>query len=144
MGLHTYAGGRAPAPENLPPWVRRVVLGERVPAYALTEEDGLPIDREESIAPLIAGAAQGLDVVRVPWQRARIYRAIAELELHELADRIAGGLASPCAVERAGAARSLGELGAVEYLGALDAARGDSVPEVARAAARALATLRRG
>jgi HEAT repeat protein len=61
-----------------------------------------------------------------------------------LADRIAGGLASPCAVERAAAARALGELGATEYTEALDAARGDPVPEVARAAARALATLRRG
>src|SRR5438552_7676598 len=60
MGLHTYAGGRAPAPENLRPWVRSVVLGERVPAYALAQEDGLPIDRADSIAPLIAGAAQGL------------------------------------------------------------------------------------
>jgi len=124
--------------------VRRVVLGERVPAYVLAAEDGLPIESADSIAPLLAGAAHGLDVVRVPWQRARIYRAIAELELHERADRIVDGLASPCAVERAAAARALGELGATEHVEALDAARGDPVPEVARAAARALATLHRG
>ena len=144
MHLHTYLGGHAPVPADLPTWVRRVVLGERLPAYVLAAEDGLPIDSADSIAPLLAAAAHGLDVVRVPWQRARTYRAIAELELHELADRIVGGLASPCAVERAAAARALGELGAAEHTEVLDAARGDPVPEVARAAARALATLRRG
>src|SRR5919197_445416 len=83
--LHTYPGGRAPVPADLAAWMRRVVLGERVPAYVLAAEDGLPIDSADSIAPLLTAAAHGLDVVRVPWQRARIYRAIAELELHELA-----------------------------------------------------------
>jgi HEAT repeat protein len=47
-------------------------------------------------------------------------------------------------VERAAAAHALGELGATEHTEALDAARGDPVPEVARAAGRALAMLRRG
>ena len=60
-------------------------------------------------------------MVHVPWQRARIYRAIAELDLHELADHIVGGLASPYAVERAAAARALSELDATEYVEALDA-----------------------
>jgi len=141
MGLHTYSGGRAPIPDDLPAWLRRALGGERAPAYELAAEDGLPIDADESIAPLIDGANRGLDLVRVPWQRARIYRAVANLELAELAPRIAEGLASICAVERAAAARALGELYAEDYAGLLTAAQGDPVPDVARAATRALAAL---
>jgi len=141
MDLHTYPGGRAPIPEDLPAWLRRVLGGERAPAYELAAEDGLPLDEDESIPPLIDGANRALDLVSVPWQRARVYRAIANLELAELAPRVATGLTSICAVERAASARALGELRAEDYAGALDAALGDPVPDVARAADRALAAL---
>lgn len=141
MTMHTFPGGRAPVPDNLPAWLHRVLLGERDPAYVLAQEDGLPIDKEESIVPLLAGAARGLDAVQAPWQRARIYRAIAGLDLIELAPRVAEGLGSACAVERASAARALGELRAQEQSSALDAARHDPVPDVARAAERALRLL---
>lgn len=142
MAIHTYLGGRAAVPDNLPVWLRRVLLGDRAPAYVVVEEEGLPIDQEESIVPLLEGAAHGLDAVRVPWQRARLYRAIAGLDLDELASRVVSGLDSPCAIERAAAARALGELRAVDYTEALAAARLDAVPDVARAATRALNALR--
>lgn len=138
MAIHTYPGGRAPVPAELPNWLRRVLLGEREPAYVLAEDDGLPIDQEESIAPLIAGAAQGLDIVRIPWQRARIYRAIAGLDLIELAPRIAEAIVSPCAIERAAAARALGELESVEQSDCLRVLSQDPVPDVAQAARKAL------
>ncbi len=141
MALHTYPGGRAPIPDDLPSWLRRVLAGHRAPAYELAAEDGLPVDEDASIPPLIDGANRGLDEVRVPWQHARVYRAIANLELTELAPRIADGLGAVCAVERAAAARALGELRAEEYAGALVAAQSDSVPDVARAATRALESL---
>lgn len=141
MAVHTYPNGRVPIPGNLPQWLQRVLGGDRLPAYVLAEEDGLPIDREQSIAPLIAGAAQALDEVRVPWLRARIYRAIANLDLDELAPLIAAGLASECAIERASALRALGELGVTSYADAVKALCGDAVPDVARAANRALGAL---
>lgn len=141
MAIHTYPGGRAPIPDDLPEWLRRVLAGDRAPAYDLVEEDGLPIDQDESIPLLIDGANRALDAVRVPWQRARIYRAIANLELIELAPRVAAGLASICAVERTAAARALGELRAEDYAEALGVAQRDAVPDVARAATRALQNL---
>lgn len=141
MALHTYPGGRAPVPDDLPAWLRRVLLGERLPAYVLAAEDGLPIDQDESIGPLIDGAHRALDEVQAPWQRARVYRAIGNLELHELAPRVAEGLASLCAVERAAAARALGELDAIEQTDVLTAATHDPVPDVAQAAARSLERL---
>ena len=139
--LHTYPGGRPAVPDELPVWLRRSLGGDRAPAYVLAEEDGLPIEADESIPPLLQGAGRGLDLVRVPWLRARLYRAIAGLDLDELAPRIAEGLASPDAVDRAAAARALGELRAAGYADALEAARADHVPDVARAAARALDAL---
>jgi len=141
MSIHTYPGGRAPIPADLPPWLRRALSGERAPAYELAAEDGLPLDEDESIPPLIEGANRALDLVNVPWQRARVYRAIANLELTEVAPRVAEGLTSICAVERAAAARALGELRAEDYAGALDVALHDPVPDVARAADRALLAL---
>jgi len=141
MDIHTYPGGRAPIPADLPPWVRRVLSGERAPAYELVAEDGLPLDEDESIPPLIEGANRALDLVSVPWQRARIYRAIANLELAEVAPRVAAGLTSICAIERAAAARALGELRAEDYADALGAALQDLVPDVARAADRAIEAL---
>jgi hypothetical protein len=70
MSIHTYPGGRAPIPADLPPWLRRVLSGERAPAYELTAQDGLPLDEDESIPPLIAGADRALDLVSVPnWRR---------------------------------------------------------------------------
>jgi len=144
MDLHTYPGGRAPIPAHLPPGLRRVLRGARAPAYELAVEDGLPLDEDESIPPLIEGANRALDLVSVPWQRARIYRAIANLELAEVAPRVAAGLTSICAVERAAAARALGELHAEDYADVLSAALQDPVPDVARAADRALDALREG
>jgi len=141
MSIHTYPGGRAPIPADLPPWLRRALSGERAPAYELAAEDGLPLDEDESIPPLIEGANRALDLVNVPWQRARVYRAIANLELTEVAPRVAEGLTSICAVERAAAARALGELRAEDYAGALDVALHDPVPDVARAVDRALLAL---
>ncbi len=141
MSIHTYPGGRAPIPADLPPWLRRVLSGERAPAYELAAEDGLPLDEDESIPPLIEAANRALDLVSVPWQRARVYRAIANLELAEVAPRVAEGLTSICAVERAGAARALGELRAEDYADILGAALQDPVPDVARAADRALLAL---
>ena len=141
MAIHTYPAGRAPVPDGLPAWLHRVLGGDRVPAYELAAEDGLPIDQEGSIAPLIAGAERGLDEVRTPWLRARVYRAIANLDLDELAPRISVGLASECAVERAAAVRALGELRASDYAEAVQRLRGDAVPDVARAAQRALDAL---
>lgn len=142
MAIHTYPGGRAAVPEDLPAWLRRVLLGERAPAYVVVEEEGLPIDQAESIPALLGGALRALAAPLAPWQRARLYRALAALDLDELAPRVAEGLASPCAIERAAAARALGELRAAAYAAALEAARHDAVPDVARAAARALGVLR--
>ena len=139
MAIHTYAGGRPMVPDNLPTWLVRVLSGAREPAYVLAEEDGLPIDRPESIAPLVEGATSTLDRLEVPWQRARVYRAVAGLDLIELAPRLAAALSSPCAVERAAAARALGELRAAEEANALAAARNDHVADVAQAARRAYA-----
>ena len=141
MALHTYPGGRAPVPLDLPNWLRRVLLGERLPAYELAAQDDLSLDRPESIEPLIAGVESALDQVRVSWQRARIYRAIGNLELDELAPRVAEGLGSICAVERAAAARALGEMRAEGMEPDLEAALNDPVHDVAQAAARALAAL---
>ncbi len=137
MAIHTYAGGRVSLPEGLPAWVTRVLAGDRAPAYALAEQDGLPIDQETSIGPLIAASEQALEAISVPRLRARLYRAIANLDLIELAPRVAAGLTSPCAVERAAAARALGELNAVDFGDALAALSSDPVPDVARAAERA-------
>jgi hypothetical protein len=144
MALHTYPGGRAAIPDDLPDWLRRVLGGHRAPAYELAAEDGLPVDEDDSIPALVEGASRALDAVAVPWQRARVYRAIANLELVELAPRVADGLASPCAVERTAAARALGELRVDGYTAALVAARQDPVPDVARAATRALDSLQDG
>ena len=141
MKFHTYPGGRAIIPDALPDWLRRALAGHRAPAYELAAEDGLPVDQDDSIPVLIKGSNRALDVVTVPWQRARVYRAIANLELVELAPRVAGGLGSPCAVERAAAARALGELRADDYAADLAAARQDPVPDVARAADRAMDAL---
>ncbi len=141
MDIHTYAGGRAALPDGLPTWLSRALGGDRAPAYVLAAEDGLPIDLDESIPPLLEGATRGLDTVRIPWQRARVYRAIAGLDLDELAPRVAEGLGSICAVERASAARALGELHAADYAPALTVATSDPIPDVARAAARALSAL---
>jgi hypothetical protein len=141
MAIHTYAGGRVSLPEGLPTWVTRVLRGDRAPAYALAEEDGLPIDQETSIGPLIAGSEQALQAVSVPWLRTRLYRAIANLDLIELAPRIAVGLTSLCAVERTAAARALGDLNAVNFGDALAALARDPVPDVARAATKARESL---
>jgi hypothetical protein len=142
MAVHTYPGGRAPIPADLPLWLRRVLGGDRAPAYELAEEDGLPIDQEASIAPLLAGAERALSEVQIPWLRGRLYRAIANLDLDELAPQIAGGLGSECAVERTAALRALGDLNARDYAEAVKALRDDPVPDVARAAARAFDALR--
>ncbi len=142
VAIHTYPGGRAPIPADLPLWLRRVLAGDRAPAYELAEEDGLPIDQEASIAPLLAGAERALGEVQIPWLRGRLYRAVANLGLDELAPQIATGLDSDCAVERAAAIRALGDLDARDYTDAITSRRGDPVPDVARAATKALDALR--
>jgi len=141
VAVHTYAGGHATLPQGLPTWLHRSLSGDRAPTYVLAAEDGLPMDRDESIPALLEGANHGLDLVVVPWQRARVYRAIAGLDLDELAGRVALGLSSLCAVERTAAAKALGDLQATAAAGLLEQAARDPVADVARAATRALDVL---
>ncbi len=141
MAVHTYPGGHATLPEGLPHWLRRSLSGDRAPAYVLAAEDGLPMEQDESIPALLEGAGRGLDLVVIPWQRARVYRAIAGLDLDELTGRVALGLSSFCAVERTAAAKALGDLQATATAGLLEQAVRDPVADVARAATRALSVL---
>lgn len=141
VAVHTYLEGRAPLPEGLPNWLHRALSGDRAPTYVLAEEDGLPMDQDESIPALLEGAGSGLDLVVIPWQRARVYRAIAGLDLNELVERVALGLSSLCAVERTAAAKALGDLHATAAAGLLEQATRDPIADVSRAATRALHTL---
>jgi hypothetical protein len=139
LALHTNLNPRPEVPDSLPPWIRAVLNGSRQPVHELLAEDKLSL--ESDTEQVVDGAQQGLALVRSPYLRGRLLRAIGDLELFEMAPALIDLLASRSANERAAAARSLanmGELSAEPYIRVL---LDDPTDEVRQAAELALRVL---
>jgi hypothetical protein len=97
------------------------------------------VQRDANPTALAADVRVALDTLRRPGQRARVLRAIADLELRALTPEIRPLILAPAAEERAAAVRALGRLRDQDALPAVRALFNDPVYDVRQAARLAAA-----
>jgi hypothetical protein len=128
-------------PANEPPldvaeWIRPLLEAGRPQRADLAVAE---IQRAPDPMELVADLRAGLAAVKRPGQRARLLRAIADLDLRALAPDIRPLIAAPAAEERGAAARALGRLRDRESEPAVRALFTDPVYDVRQASRLALA-----
>jgi hypothetical protein len=139
LDLHTTMSPRPEIPATLPVWVQAVLNGSRQPVLDLLAADSLDLERDAE--NVLSGAYDGLRVVRAPFLRGRLLRAIGELELYEMAPVLMELLRSRSANERASAARALAAMGEASAEEDIRALLEDPTEEVRQAAGQALQVL---
>jgi hypothetical protein len=139
LALHTSISPRPVIPGGYSRWITTILEGSRQSAFDLLAQDGLDIDRDgEAVASTMRAA---LVEVRDPALRVRLFRAVGELDVYEVADVLAASLRAPSAHERASAARTLAALGELSAEAAIRDLLEDPTEEVRQMAEQALRVL---